>query len=90
MAGGGLDALSEGYGYGLTTRNVYGAAQDGWQWVDNVNLLGYIPLAMRGESKFIAGSRAARNPKAANVDASVQDLNKTTTPLPPGSDLYNF
>ncbi len=75
--GAGFDALSQGYSYGLTTRNVYGAAQDGWQWEDNINLLGYIPLAMNGASRFIAGAKAAKNPKAANVDASAQHLGET-------------
>ena len=77
VADAGLDALSEGYGYGLTTRNVYNAAQDGWQWEDNFNLLGYVPLAMRGASKFIAGAKAAKNPKVSNVDASAQHLGET-------------
>jgi hypothetical protein len=32
---------------------------------------------MRGASKFIAGAKAAKNPKASNVDASAQHLGET-------------
>ena len=60
------------YGAGRTTQNSYYAAQDGWQWEDNLNLLGYVPFALKGISKFIAGAKAAKNPRAANVDGNLQ------------------
>jgi hypothetical protein len=72
--------LSEGfdlYGFARTTQNIYEAAQDGWQWSDNTNLLGYTPFALKGASKVLAGARAARSPRAVSADVEVQDLGNT-------------
>jgi Pretoxin HINT domain len=77
IAGTTADVFSEVYGYARTTQNVYYAAKDGWQWEDNWNLLGYVPLAVRGASRFIAGAKAAKAPKAESADINLRNLEQT-------------
>jgi large repetitive protein len=65
------------YGVGRTTQNVYFAARDGWQWEDNLTLLGYVPFALRGVAKFIWGAKAVKNPALNSADATLKDLDNT-------------
>ena len=68
------DAVFDGYGLGQTTRNTFNAAQDGWQWEDNLNLLGFVPFALRGASRFLAGAEAVRN---LDADATMRSIGNT-------------
>ena len=71
------NALFEGWGLGTAARNSWDAAQDGWQWEDNINLLGFIPFAVAGASRFIAASRAVRNPGTTSANAVLKDTRTT-------------
>jgi hypothetical protein len=66
------DTASDLYGLARTTQNTYYAAQDGWQVEDNLNLLGYVPFALKGVSKVIAGARAVKSP-----DVELKNLETT-------------
>ena len=77
VAGAGGNALFDGWAFGSAARNSWDAAQDGWQWEDNVNLLGFIPFAVAGASRFIAASRAVRNPGTTSANAVLKDTRTT-------------
>lgn len=77
IVGGATDLGFDLYGAATATQKSYNAAQDGWQWEDNLNLLGYVPFVLKGVSRVIAGAKAVKNSKFDTPDTSLKNLEDT-------------